>query len=149
MRVLRSLYCDDIRQELGGKVSLMGIYNGMMFLGDMPAALPRLCIHSMLSVPVDDPVQELMFELMMDNNVVLSVPSKVGSAITVPPNLLAPPVARTMTIATALSPFVVEAPCLLESRVRIGDEIVLGTRLHLVLAGKTSELVSPEHPTRT
>ena len=70
MRILRSLYCDDIRQEVGGKVSLMGIYTGMMYLPEMPALLPRICVYSSLSVPIDDAIDHIEFELMVDGKIV-------------------------------------------------------------------------------
>lgn len=37
-------YCDDIRQELGGKISLMGIYRADMRVPFFPITLPRFCI---------------------------------------------------------------------------------------------------------
>jgi hypothetical protein len=40
-----SLFCDDLRAEVGGKVSLMGIYgNDMVFANDAPFTLPKFCI---------------------------------------------------------------------------------------------------------
>jgi hypothetical protein len=136
MRILRSLYCDDIRQEMGGKVSLMGIYTGVMYLSEMPALLPRICIHSSLSVPIDDAIEQLLFELVIDGNVALTIPGKLPPESTAPVDLLTSPVARTVTIGAVLSPFPVEKPCLLETRIRIGNDIVQGSRLH-VLKAKT------------
>lgn len=37
-----SLFCDDIRQEIGGKISLIGIYSGKMFISTpLPTNLPK------------------------------------------------------------------------------------------------------------
>lgn len=36
-----TLVCDDIREEVGGKASLMGVYNDIVFQG-LPAVLPKL-----------------------------------------------------------------------------------------------------------
>lgn len=44
-RWLDTIYCDDVRMEVGNKKSLMGVYESDMLLGDVPpAALPKLCI---------------------------------------------------------------------------------------------------------
>jgi hypothetical protein len=38
------IFCDDIRNEMFGKLSLMGVYpNELVFHGEPPAALPQLC----------------------------------------------------------------------------------------------------------
>ncbi len=36
-----TLVCDDIREEIGGKASLMGVYNDIV-LGSLPVVLPKL-----------------------------------------------------------------------------------------------------------
>lgn len=38
-----SLFCDDIRQEVGGKISLMGIFENV-YVTSLPAIHPRLAI---------------------------------------------------------------------------------------------------------
>ena len=39
------IFCDDVRAELGGKVSFMGVYDGRMFLhGALPFVLAKFCI---------------------------------------------------------------------------------------------------------
>jgi hypothetical protein len=41
-----SLFCDDIRQEIAGKVSLIGVYGSDMILPvDFPATAAKLCVH--------------------------------------------------------------------------------------------------------
>ena len=38
-----TIFCDDVRQEVGGKVSFMGVYNGALYIaGQFPQTLPRL-----------------------------------------------------------------------------------------------------------
>jgi uncharacterized protein DUF6941 len=41
------IICDDIRPELGNKLTLVGVYGKQIFLGGdvkFPAALPKLCV---------------------------------------------------------------------------------------------------------
>jgi hypothetical protein len=40
------IFCDDIRHEITGKVSLIGAYAGIMFVqGNFPVTLPKLCVR--------------------------------------------------------------------------------------------------------
>jgi len=39
-----AIICDDIREEIGGKVSLMGIYKKKIFIPQKPFTFPKLCI---------------------------------------------------------------------------------------------------------
>jgi hypothetical protein len=43
-----SLFCDDVRSEVGGKVSIMGLYqNDYIFQGTFPFVIPKLAIFVM------------------------------------------------------------------------------------------------------
>ena len=49
---LRSIiFCDDIRSEVGGKVSLMGCYKDNIQVLEMPALLPKLCVVAFVELP--------------------------------------------------------------------------------------------------
>lgn len=48
------LFCDDIREEVTGKVSYIGAYAGVMFVRDMPATISQFCIVVTLRTAVDD-----------------------------------------------------------------------------------------------
>lgn len=40
-----TVFCDDIRRELNGKMTLVGSYNGAMFInGALPTTLPKFCL---------------------------------------------------------------------------------------------------------
>lgn len=41
--------CDDIREEIGNKVSLMGIYGDNIVFPVLPAAMPKLCLYIVLN----------------------------------------------------------------------------------------------------
>ena len=38
------LFCEDIRQEVGGRVSLMGILGTKLLVQDFPLVFPKLCL---------------------------------------------------------------------------------------------------------
>jgi hypothetical protein len=60
---LSVIFCDDIRHELGGKISLMGCYSEIMYVPDFPITLPKLCVHSTLEMPADAPFKNVTMSL--------------------------------------------------------------------------------------
>lgn len=49
-----AIYCDDIRQEVGGKTTLVGIYGADMIVqGDKPVQIPMLAIALHIFIPSD------------------------------------------------------------------------------------------------
>jgi len=44
-----TLLCDDIRQEMGGKTSLMGIYDHHIVVPQVPYLLPKVCFYTRFS----------------------------------------------------------------------------------------------------
>lgn len=43
------LICDDIRQEMGGKTSLMGMYDKHIVAPQLPFAFPKVCFYTRFS----------------------------------------------------------------------------------------------------
>lgn len=58
-RHLEVIYCDDIRDEIGFKVSYMGIYSGELSVTAAPVLLTKLCIAVKAITDVSDPFQSL------------------------------------------------------------------------------------------
>jgi hypothetical protein len=49
------VFCDDVRREIDGKLTLVGVYNGnLTVFGGFPAVLPRLCVVTWLNGPLAD-----------------------------------------------------------------------------------------------
>ena len=44
-----TILCDDIRQEMGGKTSLMGIYDHHIVVPQIPHVLPKVCFYTRFS----------------------------------------------------------------------------------------------------
>ena len=44
-----TLLCDDIRQEVGGKTSLMGLYDHHIVVPQVPFVLPKVCFYTRFS----------------------------------------------------------------------------------------------------
>ncbi|TPW22566.1 hypothetical protein FH712_16630 [Marinobacter nauticus] len=58
-RTFYSIICDDIRHEVGDKISLMGCYSGVMFVNEFPAALPKLGAYTRIVADHDDLIQSI------------------------------------------------------------------------------------------
>jgi len=55
-----SIFCDDIRNEVGGKLSFIGCYSSVMFLNrGFPFILPKFCIHSYVVTSAEQPFQSV------------------------------------------------------------------------------------------
>jgi hypothetical protein len=48
-----SIFCDDIRHEINGKMSLMGMYGNVMYVPNFPYTAPKLCAFFELRVRPD------------------------------------------------------------------------------------------------
>jgi len=44
-----TMLCDDIRQEVGGKTSLMGLYDHHIVVPQVPFVLPKVCFYTRFS----------------------------------------------------------------------------------------------------
>jgi len=54
-----TIFCEDIREEVGGKLSFMGVYTGAMVVPALPFIIPRLCLriryfepHTLSNAPI-------------------------------------------------------------------------------------------------
>lgn len=61
-RFATSIFCDDVRQEVNGKVSYMGVYHNAMFCASFPAQLIKLCINISITTPISEPFKSLSFK---------------------------------------------------------------------------------------
>ncbi len=67
-RSLNTIFCDDIRMEVGNKTTLVGIYNSVMIIeNDLPYVLPKLCVSATVKAPKGMEFKELDFKLFKDN----------------------------------------------------------------------------------
>ena len=63
-RTAHLIVCDDIRQEQGNKLSLIGVYKTDILVDKIPAVLPKLCFQIHVRVPASDPIKSLSIEFV-------------------------------------------------------------------------------------
>ncbi len=70
-RYVHTIWCDDVRQEIGNKPSFMGVYTGGIVLPSLPTVLPRLAAYSWIASPINEPLKTMALRVVRDDGVVL------------------------------------------------------------------------------
>jgi hypothetical protein len=65
--LLSVIWCDDIRQELGNKLSFMGVYD-LLVVPSKPVVLPRLAAHITIHRPIDKPFTKCAFKVVKSDD---------------------------------------------------------------------------------
>lgn len=71
-RYVHTVWCDDIRQEVGNKPSFMGVFSGGILLPAVPAAMSRLGVYTWVVSPIDKPIESLLLQVVRDDGLVLA-----------------------------------------------------------------------------
>ena len=74
------LFCDDVRQELGGKMSVMGLYRGYIGIADDVPYLPKLVVLVMLDYARDLQGAATSIRLTDQSTVLAAVEFELGAA---------------------------------------------------------------------
>ncbi len=62
-------FCDDVRQEVGNKLSYLGIYGPILIVPELPTTLVKLCCVFSVRVPLDAAPRHVQFRLLRDDEV--------------------------------------------------------------------------------
>ena len=127
---MTGIFCDDIRHEMGNKLSFMGCYQSELLVPTMPAVLPKLCIYVSAWTPKNKPFKTLTLRVVQDDD-------KELARIEIPPDGLAESAqiqdetATRKTISTAIvfSPFVIEKLTTLRLMAITEEGEIIGPRL--------------------
>jgi len=108
-RTVIAQFCDDVRQEIGNKFSLMGCYGTDLYVPSFPITLPKLCVFVHVRTPREQPFRRLTLRLMRGEDVLSELeanPEKLNAGET-------PEWARwlSMTGILAVTPFVAGGSC--------------------------------------
>ena len=120
-RIVIAQFCDDVRQEVGNKFSLMGCYGTDLFVPAFPITLPKLCAFVHVRTDRGHPFGRLTLRLVRGDDVLSELvanPEKLHAGDT-------PDWARwiSMTGILAVTPFHAGGPC----RLRVLAETESGT----------------------
>lgn len=110
-RYLSTIFCDDIRQEIGGKMSFMGVYGGDMFLTKLPALLPKICIFAKAVTPIDKPIKSFGIKVTYGDEVLAEFePQDIGDIAKYEASILEDKSVMVVGTAITLAPFHIAEP---------------------------------------
>lgn len=134
-RILTATFCDDIRHEMGNKMSFMGCYQGELFVPAVPTGLSKLCIFATALTPIARPFKSLTFRVVMDNDVELARVDIPPEAFATLPETQDETVTRkSASTALMFSPFIIEKPTSLRLMAETEEGEIVGPRLLIKVA---------------
>lgn len=149
-RHVETLFCDDIRHEMGGKLSFIGVYSGGLFVPAFPVTLAKLCLSVKIVTPADEPLRSLKLRVLKDEDVLqeivvdeaqLAAASDSTEDITEEPGNERIHVTQFMLV---FSPILFDGPCILGVRAQTGEGEYRGMALRVDQAPPPTELVRGE-----
>lgn len=70
-RYVHTVWCDEIRQELGNKFSFMGVFSGGLLIPQLPSQLHRLGVHTWIISPIERPITSLKLQIVRDDGTIV------------------------------------------------------------------------------
>lgn len=129
-----TIFCDDIRQEVGNKCSLMGVYGPEMYLSQpFPSGLARMGFHVVYKEDLDAPFKDMTLCIFLpgdpDDKPAYKADIERSSMTLQPPDLnLGPTARRMMSLNVLLNPVVLKHEGRIKVRMLVEGEVVkLGT----------------------
>lgn len=128
---LQAMYCDDVRQETGNKLSFMGVYRGRLIVQSFPAVLPKLNIVLNATVSSDYQFNNARCVVLRNGEVLteIKLPDHRGqhegwSSEDCEMKEGSSSIQRIVTVQVIMGVhnLKLDAPCVLQSRMYIGDD---------------------------
>ena len=137
LRHVMTIFCDDVRQEILGKLTFVGVYAGQLFVPTFPTTLAKLCLAIDVITPARQPLQKVVIRVLKDDDVLTE--AEVPGANLIPdPAYPLPPndddsdnrLQRLQSLF-AYAPFPIEKPCRIRVRVQTESEELRGLGLRI------------------
>lgn len=139
-------FCDDIRHEINGKYSLIGIYGGELNVDVLPGTLAKLCILGFCEFDIQYPPKALKMKIFA-GDVVLNeseIPAQVlmeSAQELSKRSMPEDPISRIMFgVHAILSPFVVESAMTLKVVFVADSEELIAGKLRIKSPATASTL---------
>jgi hypothetical protein len=148
-RILTAIFCDDIRHEMGNKMSFMGCYQGELLVPAVPVGLSKLCIFATAWTPIGRPFKSLTFRVLMDGQTELARLGIPAEGLADGPEVQDETVTRK-SVSTVLmfSPFFIEKPTTLRLMADTEEGEIIGPRLLIKVTPEMAPVVVPVNETK-
>lgn len=133
-RLVFSIFADDIRQEVDGKVTHVGVYQGgMNVTGIPPVVLPKLAISTYIHTPLEQPFQDMELDLVLDDEVVQHVDTPRAQLANALATARAVPGSKEIgfNIVMVLQPFVLGKRGILRMKAKLDGQELVGNGLRI------------------
>ena len=128
-RTLQTIFCDDIRHETSGKLTLVGVYSDSLVVSTLPATLPRLCLVARLLSPMNEAPSSVKLRIFRGEELLQEV---VANEIAQPSRK------KTVSAQVQIVQFLVEfpafeiaTPCLLRVHAEVDGGEIYGAPLNI------------------
>lgn len=136
-RHVETIYCDDIREEVGEKLSYMGVYRATLIVDKLPVVLPKFCIVMSIKAPTTDPIRSMTVRVLRDKDPLQEISfdeDKIRRFIEAS-NTWTDDERETriqsLSINTIFSPLRLESPCIIRIRAITEREELRGQSLRI------------------
>jgi hypothetical protein len=136
-RFVHAIFCDDIRQEIGNKVSFMGCYQGELFVPFVPLMLPKLCVQVTVATTVERPLKALTVRLDQGTNQLAVIEISGDELARAIPPATEDKTRLAASVGVMLAPFTITEPGELRVVVITEEGEMPGPRLRIKLAPQT------------
>ena len=128
---METIYCDDVRSEVGNKLSFMGIYGPNILLNEFPAVLSKLCAVMSLHMPADTQAETVTFLLYKDDEEIGRSTARIDDVrkAAIQPREFDEERRLTIRFIAQMAPLQFEAPCRLKARAEVDGETIRGGSL--------------------
>lgn len=144
-RILFVTYCEDIRQEVGNKYSLMGCFAGELQVPQFPMLMPKLCAYFQIATPKQRMFKRLTIRLTIGDDVVQSIEYPEENLLAMQKSISHDPGdVNLITISGGCELIALTAvePCTIRISAETEDETLLGSRLRIVLSPQAMTAVA-------
>lgn len=69
-RYANAIFCDDVRMEVGNKMSLMGIYQSQMIVPTLPVTIQKLCVFASATTDINTPFEKVEFTIKNNEDII-------------------------------------------------------------------------------
>lgn len=145
-RHIEVIYCDDIRHEVGGKQSYLGIYSGDLIATTLPLVLPKLGIAVVAITAIEQPFERLEIRIEKDGETILSTGLLPQEVIGAKPDFGSkedPNRLWALGFSFLLSPLALDKPTKLRVIADTEKGEILGRALRIRLAREDEKIAVP------
>ncbi|MEO6081280.1 MAG: hypothetical protein ABIQ86_16140 [Steroidobacteraceae bacterium] len=135
--IMWATYCDDVRQEVGNKLSYLGVYGPNLIVQSFPTTLVKLCCVFSVRVPTSAAPRHVIFKLLRDDDVLFEADLSTSDMKDPAIGTLADGTDRrilTISSIAQLVGFSITQPCVLKARAIVDGKELRGGALELLAA---------------